>query len=82
MDDCSPFPFRLRHPIRFASRYEHVRPKRFDFAVYFAFTVNMEFIGEMDCAICAVLETFRAVFSDAHGGEYIVFVVTADAGNQ
>lgn len=81
MNNRPPLPFRLRHPIRLSRRNEHVRRKWFDFAVYFAFTVNMKFVGEMDCAICAVLETLRSVFGGAHRGEYVVSIVTTDAGD-
>lgn len=82
MHNRPPLPLRLRHPIRFSRRNKHMSRKRFDFAVYLALTINMKFVREMNCAIRAVLETFRSVFCGVDGGEYVVLVVAADAGDE
>lgn len=82
MHNRPPLPLRLRHPIRLSRRYQHVRRKRFDFAVYFAFAIDMKFVRQLNCAIRAVLETFRSVFCGVDGGEYVMFVVAADAGDE
>lgn len=79
---CPPLPLRLRYPIRLARCDEHVRRKRLYLAVNLALTINMEFVRKVNCAICAVFQTIRAIFLGVDCGEYVVFVVvTADAGD-